>query len=83
MNGKMITGLCALLLLASGCAATPSPQTGGDSVTTLTSVDRYHAAVEAQARKNGAEVHWVNLPDEGDLARYQETNIEESSSSSN
>lgn len=76
MNAKMITGFSVALLLASGCAATPSPQTTGNNVSTLSKVDRYHAAVEAQARRNGTEVHWVNLPDEGDLARYNDSNVQ-------
>lgn len=83
MNAKLITALAVLMLLVAGCAATPSPPTTAGSVNTLSKVDRYHAAVNAQARRNGAEVHWVNLPDEGDLARYEDADSKEVSSSSN
>lgn len=83
MNAKLITALTVSLLLAGGCAATPSPQPTSDSVNTLSKVDRYHAAVNAAARRNGAEVHWVNLPDEGDLAHYKDPDSKEDASGSN
>lgn len=83
MNAKLITGLSVAALLATGCAASGGQQATGSEVSTLSKVDRYHAAVEAQARRNGAEVHWVNLPDEGDLAHYQDATTAETSNGSN
>ncbi len=80
MNAKLITGLVVLSLSAAGCAASNQPVAGSD-VSTLTLTQRYQAAVNAQARRNGAEVHWVNLPDEGDLAHYADSDQEASNGS--
>jgi hypothetical protein len=76
----MITGLVVVSLMVAGCAASNQPVASSD-VSTLTMAQRYQAAVNAQARRNGAEVHWVNLPDEGDLAHYADSDQEGSNGS--
>jgi hypothetical protein len=80
MNARMITGLSAVLLLVTGCAANNQP-VASTEVSTLTMTQRYQAAVNSQAMRNGAEVHWVNLPDEGDLAKYADAEQEDSNGS--
>jgi hypothetical protein len=70
MRMKMITGLSLLLLLVSGCATTSNPTAAPLDVTTLSNVELYMATVNAHARNSGAQVTWVHIPDEGDLARY-------------
>ncbi len=72
MNAKLITVFCIALLTVTGCAATPSPEPTASSVTTMSKAQRYQASVQAQANFRGVEVHWVNLPDENDLAKYKD-----------
>jgi len=71
MPAKIITGLSLLLVLVSGCAVTSKPTAAPQDVSTLSNVELYIATVDAYARNSGAEVHWVNIPDEGDLVRYE------------
>ncbi len=70
MNTKTITGLLLVLLTVSACTTTAAPPSGNTAVTTLSKADRYQIAVQNQARFKGVDVHWVNPPDEGDLAKY-------------
>lgn len=79
MNSKMITGLVFVSLMVTGCAASSQP-VAGEEVSTLTRTQRYQAIVNAQAKRNGTEVHWVNLPDEGDLAHYDDFETAEQNS---
>jgi starvation-inducible outer membrane lipoprotein len=72
MNTKLIGCLSLLLFALSACAAAPSPETNSSPLTTMSKAQRYQAAVQTQAKFKGVDVHWVNLPDEGDLARYKE-----------
>jgi hypothetical protein len=67
-----------LVLTVSACAtstggspgSTAAPASTDYSITTLSKSDLYQIAVQEQARFKGVDVHWVNPPDEGDLARY-------------
>jgi len=65
-------------LLLSGCATSQpaSPKAAAAPVTTSGApesiVARYMRAVNNSASANNAEVYWVNVPDEEDLARYAE-----------
>lgn len=79
---KMITGLSLLLVLVSGCAVTSKPATTPLDVSTLSNVELYLATVNAHARNSGAQVHWVHIPDEGDLARYDRAVSADASSDS-
>lgn len=80
MNSRMITGLAVVSLMVGGCAASSQPVDSSE-VSTLTMTQRYQSAINAQAKRNGAEVHWVNMPDEGDLAHYAESDREASNGS--
>jgi hypothetical protein len=72
MNTKLFTGLSVVLLTASACAATPSPEPGASSVSTLTKTQRYVSSVSNQARQHNVAVYWVNPPDEGDLVKFKD-----------
>ncbi|MDZ4731900.1 MAG: hypothetical protein SH820_18380 [Xanthomonadales bacterium] len=72
VKAKLITALSVVLLAVSACATTPRPEPTGSEVITMNKAQRYQAAVQTQAKFKGVDVHWVNLPDEGDLARYEE-----------
>ena len=83
MNTRTITGLAAVSLMVAGCAASSQPVASQD-ISTFSKTERYQAAVNASARQNNVDVHWVNLPDEGDLAHYEESDLgEEGSNGSN
>lgn len=82
MNTRMIAGLAVLSVMISGCATSNQP-VATDDVSTLSMTQRYQAAVNSQARRNGAEVHWVNVPDESDLAQYKDSGTGEGSNGSN
>jgi len=51
-------------------AAPPPAATGSGAPESI--IARYMRVVNASATANNAEVHWVNIPDENDLARYTE-----------
>ena len=72
MNTKLIGCLSILLCTLSACATSATPDPTASSVTTMSKAQRYQAAVQTQAKLKGVDVHWVNLPDEGDLARYKD-----------
>jgi len=75
MNKFGIVLLVLTPFLLGACAtskpATTSPATQAPAAATTSSAsktDKYRQVVENKARKSGARVTWVNLPDEDDLA---------------
>ena len=81
VKAKLVALLPIALLMVSACAATPSPEPTSSSVTTMTKTQRYKASVQTQAAHKNVDVHWVNSPDEGDLARFKDP--EETKTSAN
>ncbi len=73
MNTKMVAALSTMLIGVSACTTTPAPP-GDASVSTLTNVERYQAAVNAQAASKNVDVRWVNPPDDDDLDEYTTEN---------
>lgn len=71
-KAKLISALSVVLLTVSACASTPSPDPTASPVTTMSKAQRYQAAVQTQAKFKGVDVHWVNLPNEGDLAKFKD-----------
>lgn len=57
---------CATSKPATTAAATQAP--AAVTAATPSKSDKYRQVVENKARKSGARVTWVNLPDEDDLA---------------
>lgn len=66
------TSILATLCLAACATSQPAPQQAAASGAPESIVARYMRAVNNSATANNAEVHWVNVPDEKDLARYAE-----------
>ena len=71
MNKSRILVPALAMLFLSACASTQSPsQFTASTSNDDTLVDQYMDAVNSSAAANHAEVHWINVPEEKDLVRY-------------
>ena len=71
MNKSRILLPAMAMLFLTGCATSQSQFAGTPAASDQSLQDQYMQAVSASAAANNAEVHWVNVPEEDDLARYK------------